>query len=400
MLERTAQRIERREPMRTVKGLRIGVLGGMALALVLLSAGSAQAQQEDRFTTERPGSILIFPKVVWTENRNTVIQITNTSNMMARAHCFYVNGAQINGVPLWQVTDFLINLTRQQPTHWSVCDGRPVNPSDDIEGLDPGSVPPVVPGFTGGLVCVQVNPDDGPTDANSLKGEATIGDTNGVAQDDSDGMAQLVSAGKYKAVAIQGINNDGDNVLMLDNQEYAGCPSGAHLNFLPEGSPDDVSAGLGNPAIVSTTLALMPCSMDFQNLVPASTQLHVDFRDEFEGGTSFTPLDVTCWRAFNLGDLPIEPGSSSTYYYARIEAMGASETEGVGFVGVANVRRVGANGAVSSATSNLHFRGNSDPGRCSIGGGECEDNSDCAGGGDVCVRNFETGVIRLPEIFF
>ena len=44
--------------------------------------------------------------------------------MVAYAHCFYVNAAQLNGIPPWQVTDFELSLTRQQPTHWNAGPGR------------------------------------------------------------------------------------------------------------------------------------------------------------------------------------------------------------------------------------------------------------------------------------
>ena len=97
-----------------------GRVGLMAAALVGLVVGGAQAQ----VTTERSSSILVFPKVIADGTRDTVIQITNTSNSMVHAHCFYVNGAltfpelppgAINP-PLWIETDFDIWLTKQQPT--------------------------------------------------------------------------------------------------------------------------------------------------------------------------------------------------------------------------------------------------------------------------------------------
>jgi hypothetical protein len=382
--------------MRTVKVLGAGVMASVMMGLVLLVAGAAQAQDE-RFTTERPGSILIFPKVVKDTNRNTVIQITNTSNLMAQAHCFYTNGAEFNGIPLWQVTDFTINLTRQQPTQWNVCDGRPVNPGDTLAngnpGLDPGNVPPVVPGFVGSLVCVQVNVDGGANGANALKGEATIGDTNDA--------GDLVGVSKYNGVAVRAIADDGDNVLNLDNVEYAACPSGAHLNFIPEGMPDSIVNSLGNgPSAVSTTLAIVPCSMDFENLVPGATQLGFQFRDEMEGGVSVTPIDVICWRALNLGD-PQFAGSlpATPFGYARMDVTpGTTE----GFVAVANVRRVGANGAISSAANNLHFQGNSDEGFCAVDMNTCTSTADCATpptvAGDVCIRNLPGSVIRLPDV--
>lgn len=376
--------------MRTVKGLQTGCLTGVAIGLLLACIGGAQAQVSDpekRFTTERPGSILIFPKVVWTDTTNTEIQITNTSNVLVHATCFYVDGRTINGVPLWQITDFHIALTRQQPTQWSACDGRGVNPTDGLptSGLDPGAIPPVARGFQGGLVCVQTHQDGSPNgNANALKGEATVGEENGV----PNGGSLLVSVSKYNAVAIQGIDADGDDDLRLDNVEFAACPSGAYLNFVPEGSEDEAINHLTlAPSAVSTTLAFMPCAMDFENLVPGRTVLSFTFRDEFETGDSLVPINVECWTPFNLGDAPVTPGFSSAYWHARIEATETGPGGG-GFVGVANVRRVAANGGVATSANNLHFIGNSATGTCQLSGADCADNGDCPGADDFCVRNF------------
>jgi hypothetical protein len=116
-----------------------------------------------------------------------------------------------------------------------------------------------------------------------------------------------------------------------------------------------------------------------------------------ETGVSLTPIDVQCFRAFNLGEaqgsLPATP-----FGYARIETTPGTT---VGFVGVANVRRVGANGAVSTAANNLHFLGNSETGFCSIDGNTCTSTADCAAMptlvGDVCVRNLPGSQIVLPN---
>jgi len=64
--------------MSTVQGLRAGIIAGVLIGMTL-AAGTVSAQ--GNFTTERPSSILIFPKVVNTTS-DTIIQITNTSNMM------------------------------------------------------------------------------------------------------------------------------------------------------------------------------------------------------------------------------------------------------------------------------------------------------------------------------
>ena len=111
-----------------------GRVGLMAAALVGLLASGAAAD----VTTEQSASILVFPKVIADGTRDTIIQITNTSNSMVHAHCFYVNAAPVlrdeppgpGNPPQWQEIDFDIRLTKQQPTHWVVSLGRLVDLSD------------------------------------------------------------------------------------------------------------------------------------------------------------------------------------------------------------------------------------------------------------------------------
>ena len=91
--------------MSTVQGLRAGLLMGVLIGMTL-SAGPISAQvsangilvgtAQGTFSTERPGSVLIFPKVVNT-NPDTIIQIANTSNSVTHAKCFYTDGRSIGG---------------------------------------------------------------------------------------------------------------------------------------------------------------------------------------------------------------------------------------------------------------------------------------------------------------
>src|SRR5262245_54525058 len=143
--------------MRTIQNVRaFGI--GIALGACMFIAGAARADVTMDVSTERPGSILIFPKVVRDGTRDTVIQITNTSSMPDCARCFYLNGQPgRNGQPLCTSTDFFVCLTKQQPTHWEVSEGRPVDPRDDETGIDPGLIPPVPPGFIGALICNEVD---------------------------------------------------------------------------------------------------------------------------------------------------------------------------------------------------------------------------------------------------
>jgi hypothetical protein len=338
--------------MRTARGLTVGCAAIAALG-VALSAGAARAD----FSTERPGSILIFPKVINSTDlgRNTLIQITNTSNLPRWAHCYYVNGAPenpnvapdpVNNPPMCAITDFELALTKQQPTQWATGAGRRVDPTDGEPGLDPGAIPPVPDGFTGELVCVEVDESGAPTAANSLKGEATISDL------------ALADVSKSNAIAIQGVDPDTDLDLDLDNQEYNGCPESLVLNFQLEDGPDAVIDDLGSGAgsQVNTALALVPCSQDFDNLIPSSVTFQFDIRNEFEEPLSASTT-ITCWQSVNLVDISsafLEAALGTSYGTARI-----TSSLGDGLVGVASTRRVDTGVNVGgTADVNLHVEGN------------------------------------------
>lgn len=342
--------------MSKVKGLRAGVMASILVGAAL-AAGAAQAQG---VSTERPGSILIFPKVV-NDDADTIIQITNTTNSLTYAHCFYVNGDVVNGQALWQVTDFYLTLTRQQPTHWAASQGRAVNPLDSETGLDPGLVPPVVPGFTGFLTCVETTSDGTPVSSNSLIGVATVGGVVGPTPGAGNAMS------KYNAVAIPGClsdngpcgdtgqPNDGDNVLELNNVEYAACPGGLYLNFQREGGTDPILEGADNgPSTVSTNLSLVPCGIDYENLVPTTTTLSAEVRDEFETRTSVNPINIDCYFESPLGDIgAVFTGLQTDFGNAILRPQVGSNFPPV--VGVANVLRTAGDGTSDTAATNLHF---------------------------------------------
>jgi hypothetical protein len=351
--------------MSTEKGLRTGSMAGIMVRLMLMagtiSAYGMVAGTASAFTTERPSSILIFPKVVNT-NPDTIIQLTNAGQMMTHVQCFYTDGRTVGGVAVWQVTDFELTLTRQQPTHWSVGEGRPVNPVDDLGGLDPGLIPPVPLGFTGFLTCVEVAADGTPVSANSLKGEATIGEVttlggpNGVSKYNAIGIPACSPSGA--PCGGVGAGNDGDNVLSLNNLEYAACPGGLYLNFIAEGAADPaIEANSGPGSVVSTNLTLVPCGMDFENLVPESTVVTVDpIRNEFEDRTS-TSFPVDCWFSSNLDGANFVPlslsGLGTTFGKAILRP--ALNSGLLPVLGVANVLHTAADSSSDTSAMNLHF---------------------------------------------
>ncbi|HEX9834949.1 MAG TPA: hypothetical protein VGA66_18020 [Mycobacterium sp.] len=340
--------------MRCVWSLCGVLVGALALTTVVRAEVS----------TDVSGSVLVFPKVIWDgplangssgTARDTVIQIANTSNNMVHAHCFYVNGApDFFGNPLWQVTDFTIWLTKQQPTHWVVSAGRPVNPSDPFgsqnAGIDPGAIPPVVPGFEGELKCIQVDASGTPFGGNNLKGEAVIKSLTG-------------DVSKHNAIAILA-NPDlaGDepaNQLLLNNTpesdgEYNSCPNQLYLNHFVDGTPEPVIQAL-NPELctddecpIRTYLTLVPCSEDFENQLPTAVTVQFAIVNELEQIFSASTT-IECYETFRLADVDAPTGACTLSGAACVtdaQCIGAAE----GFCNKNSVFAVGVLGTGAAFT--------------------------------------------------
>lgn len=322
-----------------------GRVGLMAAALVVSVAGAAQAQ----VTTELSASILVFPKIVSNGTRDTIIQISNTSNGLVYAHCFYVNGAltfpdlppgPLNP-PLWTEVDFELELTKQQPTHWVVSQGRLYNPFADPctnnppfyacndAGLFVGEsrVPPVVEDFMGELKCIEVDAPQGhPVSGNHLKGEATMVDLDHCVADvcTISGAACVVNedcpwpgmVGKYNALGFEGNNNNnGDNVLCLggDVDPDVGCPTGAEYDACPqywvanhfaEGAPEPVNTAFDvtPTSRVDTAWTFVPCTENFETQAPETVTVAMQIFNEYEQVFSAS-LTFTCWAELTLGDI-------------------------------------------------------------------------------------------------
>jgi hypothetical protein len=286
---------------------------------------------EARVTTEQSASILVFPKVLATASRDTVIQITNTSNNMRHAHCFYVDGSPVNpelpvgplNPPRWVETDFDIWLTRQQPTHWVVSTGRWDDPTDAScravacdpatsggangtadccdAGFDPGRIPPMGPNFTGELKCIEVDASGFPVPGNALKGEATLVDR---------GNAFDVS--KYNGIGLKGFDtNNMDGVLCLGGGVTSSCPSGAEYEACPQtwilntpsvDAENPVLSNFGVGSFAAVNLTVVPCSQNFETQVPTSVTLQFAITNEFEQ-TFSASTTITCWASYNLEEI-------------------------------------------------------------------------------------------------
>ncbi len=354
------------------RGLR--VLGGVAVGvLVLARVASASAD----VTTEQPGSILVWPKVVWDGNRDTIIQLTNTGNPPVHAHCFYVNAApsvrpcdppSSTNPAQWLETDFDLWLTKQQPTHWVVSSGRTtdfqatvdmelVNPAE-ATGFDPGLIPPVPLCFQGELKCIETDDAGGPTPGNKLKGEATIRSSSG-------------DVSEYNAIAFLGnpglgsidIGTDLEMTLTDANPggEYSACPDRLLVNHFAYGAPD---LAFGGP--VTTDLTLVPCQEDFEHQVAGKVTVQFLTFNEFEQPFS-SSTTVNCWLNAPLSTLTANQASFSVLgtigAYTRVHP----NPGGGGVIGVAeefrsNVAPLPVAGApaisAAAAAFNLNIEGN------------------------------------------
>lgn len=332
---------------------------GLMLAVMAFSLGQAAAD----VTTDQPGSIVVFPKVISDGSRDTLIELTNTGNLQQYVHCFYIpstgtcslttavsctaaSDCPVNEECAYSHRDFGLVLTRQQPTVWRVSTGRilsaldPVNgsctaacavtqatcrshadcvsaPLDYCEqscpGTDPGNILALGDGFQGELRCLLVQ-DDGlpivPTGGNWLKGEAVIETISTVDPNDPNAPA-VGQLSKYNAFAIQavsgGANFDGDSELELDNNEYNACPSELWFGALAADASDPVVSSLApadcttSGCPVRTEVTLVPCTVMLESEVVPVVAAGFDVYDQLELNISADAIPVYRWWTGVLG---------------------------------------------------------------------------------------------------
>ena len=382
---------------------------GAFVGSTLLLASSAGAD----VVSDQSGAILIFPRItvdtagVLGPAQDSVIQMTNTSNSVVSARCFYVNATGhcsgsdepcVNStgcntgescLPQWTKRDFRLTLTKRQPLAWRASEGLSDLPCDGIGSPDGGcpfglsnigadgsvsSIPPVAEDpFYGELRCVQVDPEsfqpsaglnDGNLRSGDLKGEVTNVIVEGEAPD----------AHKHNAIALQSTTvNDNDDVLEIGgaNPEYNVCPSVLTLNHLFDYAVVSYGRGGGN-STVRSRLTVVPCSQDFLNDTtdPVVLQFLIfnEFEQRFSASTSFD-----CWREIPLADIDTRPGPFGDEFsifsanvqgtlggQTRVRPVGASD-QGNGVLGVL-VEDWTSSSTTKRAASNVHFFGSTSQG--------------------------------------
>lgn len=338
--------------MRTGKWSEILAGACSVLAAVGIVAGAAHAD----VTTEKGSSILVFPKVRADSQFDTVIEITNTSNSMTYAQCYYVNDYQS-----WSKIDFHIWLTKQQPTQWVVSSGRRFDPScgfgASCSGFAPGFVPPL-PEFEGELKCIQTNENGDPIKGNHLKGVATLvavstsgADARGLARTEGD-------IASYNAVGIRGTASQVvTNPLLLDGNQYEACPAQIILDHVASGATDPISGGT-----VYTELTLVPCSQDFENAQSGVSTIQFVVYNEYEQRFSASTT-VDCFLNVEVAGIDTTTTPANSVFSRNV--LGTDVASAVitpvpghgGLIGVAERVTVLSPGVVARSAYNLHTQG-------------------------------------------
>jgi hypothetical protein len=382
-------------------------LAGLGVVLAVLALSGARAGAD--ISSDKPGSVVVFPKVIADGTRDTLISLTNTSNMEAYAHCQYVLGTGFCSISgnicstvfdctggvgdvcetTWQLGNFDIILTHQQPTIWRVSTGRVFDPTlegsgmcETFVGMPAGALrqscpgfffttpndtgggvgvppPPGSPYFRGELKCFQVDQDGGLLGADSLKGEATI---------ETIGSAEIST---YNSINIRSADNSAENpsVADLNGVEYNACPEALEFTHYAAGASNFVAEGLNASACamsgcpVRTEITVVPCTENFAEPFPEEVAVAINATDEFENPRS-SGFTLTCWANVDTSDFGAFSPLGSTILKTRLSTpQGAS-------------------------------------GRCRDGenrGATCSSDTDCGAGG-VCAPN--PGILAVFEQFY
>jgi hypothetical protein len=309
------------------------------LVVTLVALGAVSAARAD-VASDKPGAILVFPKLlVHTEGDtgrlDTFVRISNISTSPINVLCYYVNTTPRCPVEgscfpdrsecpeicdeVWQPTDFVLRLTRDQPTGWLVSDGQgvgcrrlrglcsnddsmscvrdnecgsgnrcvlpPCLPLTPDERIGPGgqtnenSLIPLSPEdpFIGELKCIAVDETLAPVDRNVLVGRALIGYL--------DEAAEFIDVAGYNPIAIPAIAgaNNRNRTLVIGGPtgsdpggnpadrecrdavpstcaEYEGCPNILILDHFAEGAIDPLA--LNRCEAGTCTITGADCTLD------------------------------------------------------------------------------------------------------------------------------------------
>lgn len=243
------------------------------LALVLLFgtamvAMAAAAPNVANVTQQ--GSVLIFPKIDVSGDRDTLVSISNGNNVGVYIKCYWVDKDQN-----WQ--DFMFKLTAYQPIKFSAKFGLA------LEAPIPVTVPPF-PAELGELKCWAVNnAGDQQIKFNFLTGSAKQIDyaANTAYEYNAWSFAARADGATGTAVGQGG-------TILLNGVDYDACPKYFLGNF--------VSVGAGYRFFKDTDLTVVPCKEDVQQVrTPTFTKVKFDIWNENEVMYSGATQCIKCW---------------------------------------------------------------------------------------------------------
>ncbi|HYD47969.1 MAG TPA: hypothetical protein VEB21_06470, partial [Terriglobales bacterium] len=331
------------------------LLAFVALCLVNWAPTESLAQDDG-------AALLLYPyvRVDTARNIDTTIQMSDISMLgngsEVLADCYYLSSdrhcdrsgaicatdAQCAAAESCDATfvaeRFPLRFFLSAPVTWSAAQGgTPV--------VLPANPIPAVPEdpFTGSLICVRYG-----SALNLLQGEATIGRYDAV-----DGALDIA---KYNAVGLPAAPSaeGGDDTLVLGGamEEYGNCGFSNTVQHLFDGADSLTTPGRQ----VFTTLALLPCEVDFVAESFASGTVNYTVTDELEQQYSLTePLALPLAR--RLSD--IDPSIFSFAMIGSLTGQTSIQSDTVGFAVVAIQEEVDPNSpsVAHSAALDTHRRG-------------------------------------------
>jgi hypothetical protein len=289
----------------------------MATLLAMMTAEATAA-----VTSNSAAAIVAYPylEVDSSHGVDTFVQLTNTADSDIDVLCFYENTSAhctdtaqacrsaadcnpgITCEPGWIPIQFQIHLFRQQPIGWRVSQGLLPLPTPGF-----GSIPAIVEDpFMGALRCIAINEVGAAVASNVLIGHATV------EQNRTDAKANFDVA-KYNAVGLQAVTGDanGDGQLLLggDAPEYQGCANVLILDHFFDQAIEPIL----HASSVQTTLALLPCSVDYSNGIPGQSAVSFLTTNEFGTTTAGDQAFAVTGQLVTTLDLPeLQVGAQGT----------------------------------------------------------------------------------------
>ena len=214
-------------------------LWGTSLSVALLST-SAFAVAPIGNTTQK-GSLLIFPRIDVSGNKDTLIRITNDYSKPVQLKCYFMD-IDKNKV------DFEVKLTMNQPFWFNAKSG------DGTLHVQP--FPTFGGNYTGELKCWAVSPNGANQIAwNHLVGSATI-------YDYGSRQAAEYNAWGFEALASEGAIVGHPGRLDLDGVSYDKCPR----TLIGQFTPTTVKPIIPVPADGTVQLSVASCTQDLKRI--------------------------------------------------------------------------------------------------------------------------------------